>query len=307
MKRVAIVLLVLAAVVAGTWTAVADEDAAKYFTSRGRKALEEKNLAEAERQFNKAVSEWKTHAPAILGLAEVAIARNDDKQAIDYLATCLKLRESAAGSEEGLAAVKRAEELLKKLDRPRYDYRQLVDRYVADLMKLAKSSLKENRDLARRCAERVLLVDPEHAEAKAVLEEAGPAPAKEAAEASSEKNVRQLFNGENLDNWFGVGDVWRVADGIVTARTGGDAYGIRSKERAEGDYTVTFEMRTLQDTSTPPMIGMAIAYRGEYERQVLNVFTNAVAFVKQKGTHEDKEQLWRTEPQLIKGGFDRKE
>jgi tetratricopeptide (TPR) repeat protein len=301
MKRATLLLLLLA-----TSFAFADEDAAKYFTGRGQKALEEKDYAEAERQFTKALGEWRTHAPAVLGLAEVAIARNDTKQAISFLATCLKMRAAASGSKEGREAVERAEELLKKLDRPRFEYRELVDRYVTDLMKLANEHAKENADLARRCVERVLKVAPDHAGARALLAKVGPAPEPVVPAGDEEKNARQLFNGKDMDNWYGIGDAWRIADGIVTASTGGDAYQIRSKERAEGDYTLTIEMRVEQDTQTPPLVAMSVAYLGEFERQNLNVFPNSLSFVKQMGTFEDKVQLWRSEPQLIKGGFDRK-
>jgi tetratricopeptide (TPR) repeat protein len=299
MSRAAVFPLLLALALFLGPVVFADEEAAEFFTSRGRKALEEKNLSEAERQFGKALGQWKDYAPAVLGLAEIAIAREDTKEAIGYLATCLAMREAVAGSEEGRAAIVRAGELMKKLERPRYEYWLLVDEYVTGLMKLANGSIEKNKDLARRCAERVLLVRPDHAGATAMLEKVGPAKKVDA-------KAKKLFNGKDLTTFVGVDTQWKVKDGTIEMKAGGSAFQIRTREAAKGDFTLRMEMRVVEDTGGRSMVGLSFAFRGLYERHSLNVFPELFAYRAYRGTSDKIDLFARKMFYEVEQEFDRR-
>ena len=77
MRWPAIALLVL--VVFPFTAATADEDAARYFTRRGRDSLAAGDLDEAEKQFRKAASEAPGFLPAIFGLAETGTNRSPSR------------------------------------------------------------------------------------------------------------------------------------------------------------------------------------------------------------------------------------
>jgi len=300
-RRGVLILLVLLLGVSG---ALGDEESARYFSDRGAKALSDKDYEKAEKHFRKALAEHPEFLPAVLGLAETAKAQKKTQEAIGFLESCLAIAAKQKLDEEGEAIRKRALEMLKKLDRARLEYRNLVADYVGKLLKLARRHRKKDPGLTRRCIDRILTLDPDHEEALSILKEVG-SEAGPVAKKGSRAGEKQVFNGKDIDNWAGVGPMWQVKDGILTGNAGSLAYRMRNKERIKGDYTLEFEARIVRDTDRVPNLALRYAMLGPEACYALNMYTTGFEL----STYDDakkKKKIAGVEYYAFTNDFDRK-
>jgi tetratricopeptide (TPR) repeat protein len=297
------VLLLLALSVAAA-AVLADEDAARYFTDRGRKALEKKDYEEAEKLFRQALGQHDGYLPAMVGIAEAAIGKGEKDTAIAQLVACLEHAEGAKPSGEAKAARDRAEALLRELDPARLEFRLISEHYVRKLLGLARSHAKKDPGLARRCAERVLKIVPDHAEARKILSGGPPAP-KPAPTADAKPGEKRLFNGKDLSGWAGRGKEWRVESGAIVCTAVDCALWIRSKEEIKGDYTLGVEMRFRKDMAGgSPRLAVFFGVRSDIDRFALGAFINSVMLDRRQPTAE-RVKLAKAESYEISSSFDR--
>jgi len=303
--RTATFLLLLFVPLAG---AAADEEAARFFTGRGEEELEAENWREAEEQFRKALKEHRDHLPAVFGLAQAADGREAEEEAVGFLETCLDIAESRKLTEAEEEIVEEAEEMLERLDRPRLEYRRIRGGYVRRLLALAESSLEKDRELTRRCVERILAVEPDHDRARAIMKEIGPrkTPAAEGPGPVVAGKERAIFNGQNLSNWADAGPIWRVEKGVIAAEIGEAAYSIRSKEYFKGDYAFEFEMRMTKDTFDVPRVSLRFGVQDEYDCFALDVYESSFTLSTYEGNTDNK-KLDGVDYYVFSNDFDRTE
>jgi tetratricopeptide (TPR) repeat protein len=299
-------ILVLAVLVLGPGSRLAaDEDSAAYFTSRGRKALEAGRLDEAAGHFQKALGEAAEFPDAMLGLAEVALARGEKAEAARRLEACL-MRCRRGLPVQGVYEVRtRAEELLRKVERPRLEYCLLREEYADRLLSLAQRSEEKAPDLSRRCVDRILKICPDRAEALELRKRlgGGAAPAEAAAAAPPGKG-EPLFNGRDLEGWVGLGLTWQVKDGILTGRASENAYLLRKNRQLEGDYTVEYELRFVKDLGKDPMVSLIFGMTGEHEKWNVLMFKQRCYLEHDHGGADRQVRVGKREFFQISGGFD---
>ncbi len=305
MRWLAISLLVLVVV---PFSAIsADEDAARYFTRRARDSLASGDLDEAEKQFKKAVSEAPGFLPAIFGLAETAVARKDTPGAVGILETLLDEAAKNPPGAEGRAVVEQAQAMMKKLDRPRYDYRRLLSKYVAALLELARRNEKSSPDLAGRCADRVFRLIPGHAEAKEILDRVGrPVTSMDSAEEApaAAANEELLFNGKDLTGWENMTRHWTVENGILVASILDSAYIVNHSKEIKGDYTLIVEVR-ITKAGDPPRIGIHAGFQGSKETFELDIFDETFTLDQVKGANEEV-RIDRADPYEVLSSYNMK-
>jgi tetratricopeptide (TPR) repeat protein len=300
MRRTAVVVLVvLLAPVAR-----ADREAAAFFAGRGERALEDKDYGEAETQFHRALAEQANYLRAILGLAMTAKGMEKIPDAVGYLETCMDIAESRELDKAEQEFAERAESMLKELDRARLDYRRIERPYVRKLLALAERSKESDAELARRCAERILKLDPEHARARKILEEVGPRLKTREETPFADPNEIALFNGENLQNWADTGGVWSVTDGKIVGTVKEHAYVMRTKEMIEGDYRLEIEARILSDSTDTPRICVMFGVKQEDDAFELNVFKTSFSLAGGT-TAEDKKKLHGVDHFIVDDAYDR--
>jgi len=286
-------------------TVLADEEAARYFTRRARECLANGDLQGAEKQFRKAMTEQLGFLPAIFGLAETALERKDEKECVGILESLLDEAAKNPPNAEGRAVVTQAEAMLKKLDRPRYDYRRLLSKYVADLLALARRSEKSSPDLAGRCADRVDRLCPGHAGAKEILDRVGrPAysSAPDRATPAAAANEELLFNGKDLEQWEGITDRWKLEDGILVASIIDAAYFASHSKRLTGDYTLVLEMR-VREAGRSPRLGIQFGFAGTNETFEFNIFAKEFGLKREKGADEEV-KIAHADPLEVMSGYD---
>lgn len=284
----------------------ADEGAAKFFTERGMKAVDDGDLDEAERNFTKALGEQDGWVPALLGLAKVWQGRGEKDRAIGYLTEILDRRDRGELKASDREIADQAVEILKEIDRPRLEYRELVQAYVAKLVDLAERSAKKSPDLASRCLARILRVAPDHPAAARLQKEYGIRPPSSAGgPAAAAANETLLFNGKDISDWTGSADIWSVRDGMLVATAGDAAWYMRHTTELEGDYTIIYEVRVKEDTGSEPVVGFQWALTGVYQTYNLLMFDDKFLMEHVHGGPDQKEKLATTDFYQIKGGVDR--
>jgi tetratricopeptide (TPR) repeat protein len=249
-RRIALLLpLVLAGPV------VADTDTALFFVKKARDAAAEEDYEKAEHWCRRAIQEEKGFPPALLALAEIALAQENRAEALEHLEACVA-QEKKGLSDEGRQAVREAQLQLKKLDAARFEFKRMADGYVRAVLALARREAKRKPQLARECWRNALLVDPANAEAAAKLGSAG-----ETAAAGT-----PLFNGKDLDGWTDAEPQWTAPCGNLVARAvPGSTTVNRYKKEIHGNYSLVCELRVEEDLGKYPLFGILFGLRGNYD------------------------------------------
>jgi tetratricopeptide (TPR) repeat protein len=241
------VLLALAA------AALADDESALYFLGRAKEALAAGDLDKAAEFLQKSAKEKEGYAPTLLAFAELARKRGDKDSAVRNLEECLALRKRDDLSARELEAILAAENMLGEIDGARVQLRKLVADHIRDLVKLANATKDE--EVAKASWRSVLLLDPDHAGARAAL--AGGRPA-------SPPSGTPLFNGKDLSGWIEGRPAWTVADGVVKGRMNG-ANVQRTEEQFKGAYTIVCEMRVRENVGEEPLFAILVGIKNNYD------------------------------------------
>ena len=242
--------------------ALADEESAQYFLGRAKEALAANDLDRAAEFLAKSAKEKDGYPPTLVAGAELAIRRDDRAAAIRLLEMCLDQRKRDGLTTKEVEAILAAEKMLGELDEARMEFRKLVGDHVRDLVKLACATKDEG--VAKECWRTVLLLEPDHAEARAALS------GKRGAGASPPAGT-PLFNGEDLAGWTDGAPAWTVEDGVLKGRMVG-ANVNRVEEPVKGDFTLVCEMRVRQDIGDEPVFAILFGIKGNYDHFGLYVW-----------------------------------
>lgn len=288
--RPLLVLLLAAAV-------LADEESARYFLTRGERAMEAGRLDEAQKFLERSLGELKDYAPTLLALARLAQRRGKKEDAVKHLEAVLAKKGTALSAEER-RAVKDAEELMAQIDAARVAFETLLDGYVDSLLRVASGAEKRNPELAQACYRQILVVKPAHPEAlrRAQREPEKEQPKKPAGE--------PIFNGKDLEEWTGKAPAWTVDAGILHARLEGIAQINRYRKEVEGSFVYECELRLVETLGKDPLVGLLFGGRGPYDHFGVWVWRDAVSLERQpeEGKRSD---LQRRGASRLPGRFSR--
>jgi tetratricopeptide (TPR) repeat protein len=303
MRAAAAVLLCVMAAAA----LAADERAAAFFTDRGRKALDAGDFEGAAAQFRKALSEAAEYLPAMLGLAEAARGAGRNDEAISQLEAILEAAKGGGQSPANTEAARAARDLLRELDRPRVDYREMVEDYTAALYQLYLSYRAKDPELSARCLDRILALCPDDAEAKRLRTEIAVKAPSTAARAGD----TPLFNGRDLEGWSSPPPGWVVVANILTCDAGQKASQLRTTRTLSGDYSIEFEARIVKDAEDhlrcTPSVLMQCGCRGVYDLWQFAVLRDKFWLRRLKGSPTEFDVLSEPGHGVLKTPFDRKQ
>jgi tetratricopeptide (TPR) repeat protein len=248
-----LLLLMCALLAAGP--AAGDEETARYFLSRARRALEAEQFDDAEKFLKRSLEEQKDYAPALLAFAELCKRRGQRRDAIRHLEACIAQKSREYLDSEERKAIEAAEKTLETLDRARVEYQRLIDGHIAKLLELGASSARKKPDLARECYRTILLLAPGHEEAKRRL----------GSVRVPRAGGKPLFNGKDLEQWTGKAPVWTVRNGVLRGAIADAANINRYKSEIGGDFTLECELRVVKAMGTEPVCGILFGLRGPYD------------------------------------------
>lgn len=252
--------------------ALADRTSAAFFAGRGDKALQAKDYAGAEENFRRALAEDVTYHPARYGLAQALLGRGQPRPALRELERFVAdAKAEPSPPPEWKALLAKAERQFADLDAAGAGIEKIVDRYVADLVALARKCAAKDPATAERAAKRALLLRPGDAQARDALAAVDDLP---------KGPPIVLFRGADLRDWEGVEfPFWGVAEGTVVGAVPHGSRQIRSRESFEGDFDLRMEARILEDTTGEDnMLALLGGYRGEYDFVGIGLINRKVYF-----------------------------
>jgi len=288
---------------------IADEEAAQFFTARGREALANQKFKAAKEHFEKALSEQDGFLPARVGFAEALAGLGEKEEAVRLLTRCLEREAEPGLTGENLEAVKRARTRLLDLDPLGLDYLLLIRNFQKQVLALAEEHREKDPDLAQFSLERLLLVDPECMAARKFLHELKAS----AGTAQAETGRRELFDGKSLEGWT-AGSAWTVLAGRLVGRAGDGERIIWSDRGASGNFAAEFEMRTAEEassTSTPTAV-IGVGFTSTSRRYNIVILPDSVSLEFEDGEQRSELRMaqlpdafssrkWSTYRLVVKG------
>jgi len=271
-------LLVAALLCVTALPVLADRETAVFFTDRGEKALKAGDGADAEAQFQRALEEDATYAPARFGLARAFLATEKRADGVSELKRSI---EELRGVAEWKSTLGKAESLLDEVDRSGAELRALVDAHVEELVSFARKWLKKDEDIAVRALRAALALRPGHAKAAEMIESLG---------LSAKGPPRELFDGETLTGWIEMGPPrWEAKDGVITGNVEDAAYIGRTLESFEGDFDVRMEARLAEEHEGAPYFALCPAFDGKDGHYSLGLLRGKVLFQEDVAPETDRE------------------
>jgi tetratricopeptide (TPR) repeat protein len=291
-----IVPVLLAALFLLSGPALADRQAAQFFSGRGDKALQTKDFAGAEEHFRKALEEDGTFRPARYGLAQALVGLGRPADAVAELkAFVAEMRAEPAPPVEWRALLAKAEKQFADMDAGSAEIRRIVDRYADELVALARKWAEKDPGTAERAAKRALQLRPGDARAAEILQKVADVP-KGAPVA--------LFNGADLKNWEGELDGYRVADGVIVGDGSAGARVIRSRAAFSEDYDVRIEAKLVEESKgQDAILALLGCYKGEADFNGLGVINRKI-YSYDRTSSKDRRILVKTPVAEWKADFD---
>ena len=246
-------LLVTALLLLAVATPVlADRETATFFTDRGEKALKADDAPGAQEQFQRALEEDATYAPARFGLARALIAAEMREDGVTELKRAVA---ELGGDPAWKATLQSARKLLDDIDKSGAQLRSMIDAHVTDLVAFAKKWSKKDEDTAVGALRAALALSPGHPKASQMIESLG---------LSAKGPPESLFDGISTAGWMELAAPhWKVADGAIVGDVKDAAYIARSERMLEGDFDVLMEARLAEAYEGPSYFALAPAYDGQ--------------------------------------------
>ncbi|MBI4834854.1 MAG: DUF1080 domain-containing protein [Planctomycetes bacterium] len=218
----------------------ADDDLAKAFISKGDEAMKKSEPARALEFYQKALRESPEMPEIHFKLGEAYLKSGEKIKSRKSFNKCISLIdriEKPTGPQKDLR--KRAQQSLDALDASRKEGKQIEQEYIKELLNFARKAVKKDNLLAKDALESILLLDPENAEAKKLLEE-------------TLKNTiiprwKSLF-ANTLDGWSPQDPAsWRVEkDQNLFCETRKALTNFKMKEQFEGDFKVCADFKIVE-------------------------------------------------------------
>lgn len=231
----------LAVVVGSRPASGGDRLGAEAAVAKGRAALRAKKPAEAESACKEALHLDATYVPARVLLAEALLLGGAKGAALETLRVVVETIE-ADGSARLIWAkdLARARDLLKTHDADGRALEKAIDDYVAALLRIARSALDAEPDLARDLVQRARALRPSR-------HELGPL----ALRLGLLEPGAPLFDGASATGWMWLDPPsWTIEDGAAVG-VAADVYAVaRTVVAVSGDYDVRCEARVLEGGST---------------------------------------------------------
>ncbi len=244
-----IVLLVLFVAPWGSGAPAAyggDAVVAKTLLDSGKKALNAKKYDEAIPLFRKAFAEDPTLIEAVYWRAQAHEKMKDDAAALaDYREFLVDFTKKAGPSADDQRLKGLAEKRVDALAVGDKEFGKLEDKYVADLLAMAKAKVAGDPGAALDAVNRVLEVQPKNAEALALRDKLG------------EKKAAGPFDG--VASWRDIVKDKGLHSDVV---------------KYPGDL-MTIEIKSGGKIRPEPPITMSTDYAGEMEFRVAEVFDQA--------------------------------
>ena len=234
---------------------IADRDSAVFFSSRGDKALKDKDWTAAEENFTRALQEDETYFPARFGLAEALLGAQKRAAAVEAFRLFVQECEKSEQSKETADLLEKARKRLKEIDEAGSALEAIIDDHVTELVALARKWQNSDPQIFETILRRVLKLRPGHAAATSMLEKTGK---------SATSVTSSVFNGRDLTGWNMGFPIWQVKDGMIIAELRDSCCVGRSECYCKGDFDVLVEMKCLEEKPGPPLFGLLAGYRGDY-------------------------------------------
>ena len=288
--------LLIATLLLAALPALADRQAAQYFSGRGDKALASKDWTGAEENFRKALDEDATFRPARYGLAQALVGLGRPAEAVEELKTFVaEVRAEPAPPPEWKALLAKAEKQFADMDAAAAEIRKIVDRYADELVALARKWAEKDPGTAELAARRALQLRPNDVRAAEILQRVEDVP-KGAPVA--------VFNGIDLKDWEGELDGYRVESGALVGEASVVAKVIRSKASFKGDYDVRMEAKLeVENKGEDAIFCLLGSFRGNGDFNALGVINRKIYFY-DRTSAKDRRIMVKTPIAEWKADFD---
>ena len=222
-----------------------DPDVAQFLYRKAEKARRARKYEEAEKSYRRALEEQSPFPEAAFGLGQALEKRGRLGEALHAYRRCRdEIAASPAPSSKWKSLASRATRAVKRVQKQFTELERLDREFIHACMSLGIRYHKTNPDAARRAYAAVLKIDPDHKQARTLLESLG----KEAPSGKASKpRGRKLINGK-LKGWVpGLNEYWSVSNGLLTGKAEGRTGHINwfEGERTKGRYTVRADLRIL--------------------------------------------------------------
>ncbi len=224
-----------------------DRDVAELLYQKGLKASREKNFAEAESCFRRAIAEFSPYPDAVFAHGEALERLGRAAEACAAYRRCLdEIRASPPPASKWKPLLGKAEKAVARLDKATDDLTRLDREFIDACLALARSSRETSPQAARSACEAVLALEPGNIAAKGLIEGL----AASAGAGASEGGWIDLCGADGLSDWEpGESEEWSCEDGVITgvaeARLG--QLNWRADHELEGRYTLTATFRIVQE------------------------------------------------------------
>ena len=282
-RRLMLPLALLAAAAAAA-PGFADRDQALDRVDEAEAAMKDKAYPAAERLYRQALEAMDTCLPALLGLGEALLAQERKEEAIVPLRAAVR---AGKGSDALPVAWKdcagRAAKHLAQIDEHGRELDEIIDRHVAELVKLAVAQRRKDPDLADRALDIALTLRPDHKRARELRGKLSEVGARREA----------VFDGKQIEDWDGGrAEWWSVTDGVIVGETKGIATFIRTQEEVSGNFDLVMEARIAKVYDKSPFIALMGAWKAEFNHSRFGVLVEALTWF-EKHSENDSEQIYR--------------
>jgi tetratricopeptide (TPR) repeat protein len=267
------------ALLLGPAQAFADRPTAEFQAARGDKSLQDKDWAQAEESYRKALTEDAAFHPARYGLALALLGVGKSQPGIEELrkfVTAVKADASAPPAWKLLAV--KAEKQLKDIDASGADVQKITDRWADELVAFARKVSAKDPVTAKRAARRALELRPGDKGAGEVLEKLGE---------SAKGPPIVLFNGKDLKSWSQAEfPYFQVADGYLMGLVRQGSRLLYADHPVEGDFDIRMEARILEEYEGEPVLTLLLYRSGAYDYTALGIINRKAYFIDRTSDNE---------------------
>ena len=267
--------------------ALADRATAESHAALGDKALLEKDWAQAEDQFRKALAADASLHSARYGLSQALLGSGRGSPGIEELRKFVSdVKADKSATPAWKALVTKAEKQLQGIEASGADLQKIVGRWADDLVAFARKSAPKDPSNAKRAARLALELRPEDKGAGAVLEKLGE---------SAKGPPVVLFNGTDLSKWSKVeAPYFQLADGHLVCDVPKGSRIVYADQPVEGDFDIRMEARLLAENEGDPLVSLMLYGTGPFDYLSLGVLNRKAYFVDR--TTESEKQIFLRKP-----------